>query len=91
MSHAPWTKEQAEQWAKAFADDSDSHVEFYGKLNGFLAGLAKAAQAYEAMIEASPAVYAKVENEHKWFTWSDCTNTHQAKLVGVKPIGEESK
>ena len=84
MNHTPWTQEDAEKWAMesdvvrkaTFEDDA---------IEGFKAGMAKAAE----MIEAAPTVYGNIE-EPKWFEHceKDC-DTHSAKLVGVRPIEGE--
>ena len=87
---APWTKEQSERWAEKSMQDAfglhyrekTSQMEEYEI--AFLAGLAKAAE----IIEASPTVYGK--KGHPIFTveFEDDVDTHQAKLVCVKPIDE---
>ena len=90
MSRAPWSKEQAEQrakeWARGVYPNSRTYAvhETYG-YDGFLAGVAWAAE----MIEKCPTVYsAKPDGVSECWVHSRCDghDTHQAKLVGAKPI-----
>ena len=81
MRHTPWTQEQAEKWAMesdvvrkaTFEDDA---------IEGFKAGMAKAAE----MIEAAPTVHTNGREPALWSTQKFVTDTHSAKLVGVRPI-----
>ena len=101
MSHAPWTKEQAELWARQHmlskrGEDGGVSIFAISELHGFYAGLEKAAE----MIEACPTVYGvKLDGVVARATGSEyygfldrklsrakMTETHQAKLVGVMPI-----
>lgn len=89
MIHAPWTKEQAEQWAEEHASKINSEGSGFWKdaRKDFLAGLAKAAE----IIEASPTVYGHDGSLDWSFECNDAEflelpDTHQAKLVGAKPI-----
>ena len=96
----PWTKEQAEQWARECADmiyrcadpQQGNPAEQVDPLRfAFLAGLAKAAE----MIEASPTVWGSVGEYGSTFstyqpgTFIQENNTHKAKLVGAQPIEKE--
>lgn len=83
--HAPWTKEQAEQWA-------DERTVYGRRLSPhqkeiWLDALAKAAE----MIEACPTVYVDKDEGHLWNEqgYARPYDTHQAKLVGVRPIEEK--
>ena len=85
MSDAPWSKSDAEKWAKEFV--TKNHPRFhpesiqyaeYGR--AFLAGLAKAAE----MIEASPTVYGG--GIDCWTEQPGVVDRKSAKLVNVKPI-----
>ena len=86
----PWSQEQAERRAKTYGKDHPKNG--WGRwtpdtaASAFIAGAQWAAE----MIEASPKIYGNVYGN------GDCafggtlekSDTHQAKLVGVKPIGE---
>lgn len=93
VSRAPWAKEQAEQWANDFAnvvwDNSPRNIAIAShRYQAFLAGLAKAAE----MIEECPTVYGQNHfhvGEVFGVEERDHDDTHQAKLVGVKPIEDE--
>lgn len=97
MKHTPWTKEQAQKLASEIRDDAgltrgtDSAINFEA---GVLAGLAKAAE----MIEARPVAYECPEYEihgcPNYKLWEEARrkhDTHQANLVGVRPIEEDKK
>lgn len=86
MSHTPWTQEEAEKWAMesdairkaTFEDDA---------IEGFKAGMAKAAE----VIEACETVHGG-ENNMGTLSWSPSrmnNDTHSAKLVGVRTIDSD--
>lgn len=88
----PWTKEQAEQWAKEYWMNvlhmahpkycANNSFEYF--LEGWRAALAKAAE----MIEASPTVYGE-SDRLPWHNVDFQGSTHQAKLVCAQPIKKE--
>lgn len=88
MSHTPWSQEDAEKWAMesdvirkaTFEDDA---------IEGFKAGMAKAAE----MIEACETVYwNEVNSKLRIVTKKKSVHdTHEAKLVGVRPIEGSEK
>ena len=91
MSHTPWTQEQAEKWARHYADSLHTlncHTSKWQNARiDFLSGLEKAAE----MIDACETVHGG-ENNMGTLSWSTSRmndDTHSAKLVGVRPIEEE--
>lgn len=91
MTKPLFTKEQAEQWAEEHTESKSLSEAWYVMEvmhASFLAGLAKAAE----MIEACPTVYNnQTLGMTAWNNYQKEDATHQAKLVGVRPIeGEES-
>ena len=86
MSHQPWTREDAEKWAMesdvvrkaTFEDDA---------IEGFKAGMAKAAE----MIEAEPTVYAATMADLAWHRQHFEGYGMRANLVGVRPIEGSEK
>lgn len=76
--NAPWTKEQARQWANEYPYGGEKEAD------AFLDGLAKAAE----MIEASETIYANDNNSNSsfWYRQGHASDTHQAKLLCVKQI-----
>lgn len=91
MSHTPWTKEDAEKWAKE-CQIEPLGMSAVGKANlrlGFLAGMAKAAE----MIEKCETVHGG-ENNMGTLSWSPSRmndDTYSAKLVGVRPIADSDE
>jgi hypothetical protein len=86
----PWSQEQAEDLAREYSSkelSSYESVNQHDKIQrAVLWGLAKAAE----MIEACETVfvtpkYTDVDHDPSWH------HTHQAKLVGVRPIEEKKK
>lgn len=89
MKHQPWSQEQAEKWATvhqvSVMDDLGSHNSLTHVGLAFLAGMAKAAE----MIEACPTMYGSHIGDpinRYWESIRGSCDTHEAKLVGVRPI-----
>lgn len=82
--HAPWTKEQAEQWAKEWTESTFKKNSAIHSDDAYLAGLAKAAE----MINEAPTVYGNTEYK-SWGEFQNHEDTHSAKLVGVQRIEGE--
>lgn len=80
--HAPWTKEQAEQWAKEWTESTFKKNSAIHSDDAYLAGLAKAAE----MIEACETIRFTLR-DGKVHTGS--YEVFEAKLAGVRPIEEE--
>lgn len=77
MSHTPWTQEQAEKWARDFAlTEADDYANAF---EGFLAGMAKAAEVIEACETIKYTLRDGKPHTGSYEVW-------KAKLVGVRPI-----
>ena len=83
MSHAPWSKADAEKAADTLGLRDDDRTRHWER-ECFLAGVKWAAE----MIEASATIYANDNNSNSsfWYRQGHASDTHQAKLVNVKPI-----
>lgn len=85
MSHTPWSQADAEKWAREYAS-LEEYPNTVWRRQGFLAGLAKAAE----MIEACPTLYGDTVYT-SWGEFESHEDTHSAKLVGVRPIEGSEK
>ena len=86
--HTPWSQEEAEEWANSYMAERQITPEDEGSkllFDSFLAGLAKAAE----VIAKSPTMYGSHIGDpinRYWENRRGSCDTHQAKLVGVRPI-----
>lgn len=85
--HTPWSQEEAEKWAKEHAlkvrSCSESSWRWADSEQDFLAGVAWAAQ----QIEKCPSLYRNTSQFRElWDIRRNPYDTHEAKLVGVRPI-----
>lgn len=90
MDHTPWSQEEAEKWAKQYVSVPLSNSDLCNPADelfkwAFLAGLAKASE----FIAKSPTMYGSHIGDpinRYWENRRGSCDTHQAKLVGVRPI-----
>ena len=87
--HTPWSQEEAEEWANSYMAERQITPEDEGSkllFDSFLAGLAKAAEFIE---KCETIYYRDSDHEERVIVASpECfeLDTHEAKLVGVRPI-----
>lgn len=85
----PWSRTEAEEWANSYMAERQITPEDEGSkllFDSFLAGLAKAAEVIE---KCETIYYRDSDHEERVIVASpECfeLDTHEAKLVGVRPI-----